>query len=135
MPVSWEIRGSILIVALVGDYSFDEPVQAVTSAISDPNFHPGTSLLIDARLSKTNRNSEDFRERAIWMNTLREKGLSSRFAMVISSHTHQFGMARMAATHLDLTGLELEIFKDMDEALLWLSRAGRSQAAAALGAS
>jgi hypothetical protein len=124
MPVSCEIRGSILVVTLVGDYSFEEPVQAVMSAIADPDFHAGTSLLIDSRLSKTSRNSEDFRERARWMGTLRDHGLSSRFAIVISPKPHQFGMARMAATHLDLKGLELEIFTDMDEALRWLSKAG-----------
>jgi hypothetical protein len=30
MPVTWEIRGQILIVTLAGDYGFDEPVHAVT---------------------------------------------------------------------------------------------------------
>jgi hypothetical protein len=132
MPVSWEIRGSILVVTLVGNYSFEEPVLAITTGISDSNFHPGTSLLIDARQSKIDRNSEEFRARAIWMATLLEKGLSSHVAIVIGSQPHQFGMARMAATYLDLKGLELEIFTDMDEATHRLANAGRPEAAARL---
>ena len=130
MSVSWQIRGSILVVTLAGDYSFDEPVHAVTAALADPHFQPGTSLLIDARLSKTSRNSEDFRERARWMATLRDKGFSSRFAILINFQLHQLGMARMAAAHLDLKGLELEIFTEMDEALQWVSHASTSDAAA-----
>jgi hypothetical protein len=33
---------------------------------------------------------------------------------------HQFGMARMAATHVEIQGMELEIFTDVDEASRFL---------------
>jgi hypothetical protein len=46
MPVTWEIRNRVLIVNLVGDYAFDDPVQAVNEGLLDPQFRPGTSLLI-----------------------------------------------------------------------------------------
>ena len=121
MPVTWEIRGQVLIVTLAGDYGFEEPVRAVQEAIADSAFQRGTSLLVDSRLSKTSRSSEEFRERARWLASLRDKGLSSRCAVVIGPEAHQFGMARMAATHHDLQGLELEIFTDLDEAVRWLS--------------
>ena len=122
MPVRWEIRGQVLIVTLVGDYSFEEPALAVKEAIADSGFQTGTSLLIDTRLSQTSRSSEEFRERAKWLASLQDKGLSSRCAVVIGPEPHQFGMARMAATHHDLQGLEMEIFTDLDEAFRWLSR-------------
>jgi len=122
MPVTWEIRSQVLIVTLVGDYSFDEPVLAVNEAIADSGCQTGTSLLIDARFSKTSRSSEDFRERAKWLASLQDKGLSSRCAVVIGPEPHQFGMARMAATHHGLQGLDMEIFTDMGEALRWLSK-------------
>jgi hypothetical protein len=57
MPVTWEIRGQILIVTLAGDYGFDEPVHAVTEALADTQFRSGTSLLVDARLSHARRSS------------------------------------------------------------------------------
>jgi hypothetical protein len=83
MPVRWEIRGQVLIVTLVGDYSFEEPALAVKEAIADSGFQTGTSLLIDTRLSQTSRSSEEFRERAKWLASLQDKGLSSRCAVVI----------------------------------------------------
>jgi hypothetical protein len=82
------------------------------------------ALLIDARRSTISRSSDEFRERAWWMASLASKGLSTRSAIVISSEPHQFGLARMADIHLDIKGLELELFTDLDDGLHWLERAG-----------
>jgi hypothetical protein len=120
MPVSCTIRESVLVLTLAGDYSFGEPERAVSAAIANPQFHPGMALLIDARLSRMRRSSEEFRERAAWMASLRRQGISSRCAIVISSQPHQYGLARMAGTYLDFHGMALEIFMDLEEALRWL---------------
>ena len=121
MAVTWEIQGLVLIVTLVGDYGFDEPVKAVTEALADAQFRPGTSLLVDARLSHAHRSSEEFRTRTKWVASLVPKGLSSRCAIVIAPEPHQIGMARMVATHHELQGLAMSIFNDLAEAFRWLS--------------
>jgi len=121
MAVTWEIRGVVLIVTLTGDYGFEEPVRAVAEALANPQFKVGTSLLVDARLSHARRSSEEFRTRAKWLASLKSRGLSSRCAMVIANEPHQYGMARMAATHNEIQGLEMRIFTDFDEAFRWLS--------------
>ena len=131
MPVSWEIRGPLLIVRLVGRYAFDEPEAAIVEAMSCPEFQTDTSLLIDARSSEIQRSSEEFRQRSVWMASLQPRGLSSRCAIVISDRPSQFGMARMAATHLELRGMTLGIFTDLDEAVKWLSNGGEFHASAA----
>lgn len=120
MPVTWELRNRVLVVSLDGDYEYDAPVRAITEAMQHPSFLPGTMLLIDARLTTTRRSSEEFRERAIWMASLQAKGLASRCALVIPPQTHQYGLARMAATHVEMHGMELQIFTDMDAASQWL---------------
>jgi hypothetical protein len=127
MPVTWTFRDSILVVTLVGEYGFEDPVDAVNTAIEDPRFRPGTSLLIDARLSTTRRSSEEFRGRSLWMASLLAKGLSPRCAIIVSSAVHQYGMARMAGIYLDLQSMTLEIFNNLEEAMDWLL--GRSHIA------
>jgi len=109
------------VITLVGKYSFEEPIQAVTDAIGDPQFHPGTSLLFDSRKSEAKRSAEDVRARAHWMVSLVPQGISARFAIVISSQLHQYGLARMLGIHLDLQGLILGIFTDFEEAMRWLT--------------
>ena len=120
MPVTWEFQSRLLVLRLVGNYNYDTPVRAVVEAMADPAFQPGTMLLVDARLSTTRRSSDDFRERAIWMASLRARGFAARCALLINSQPHQFGMARMAATHLEMRGMEFEIFTDSDKAAQWL---------------
>jgi len=129
MSVAWDLRNRVLVVRLDGDYGYNEPMRAVTAAMQDPGFIPGTPLLIDARRSTTSRSSEEFRSRAIWMAGLTAKGLSHRCAMVIRSLPHQYGLARMAATHVEIHGLELQIFTEIEQAFEWLQEEASSQAA------
>jgi hypothetical protein len=123
MPVACAIRGSVLLLTLEGEYSFDEPVRAVSAAMANPLFRPGMSLLIDARWSMARRSSEQFRERSAWMASLRPRGISSRCAIIVSSQPHQYGLARMAEAYLDLHEMALGIFTDPDKALQWLGAA------------
>lgn len=130
MPVTWELRDHLLIVSLVGQYTYDAPIKAVAEAIDDARFEPGTMLVVDARLTTTRRSSEELRERAIWMASLRAKGLAARSAMVITTQPHQFGVARMAATHVEIQDMIMEIFTDLDEASRWLLGGASSRAGA-----
>jgi hypothetical protein len=122
MPVLWELQNRLLVLTLIGSYDYDAPVRAVFQAMADSAFEWGSTLLIDARQSTVNRSSEEFRERAFWMKSLLAHGVAPRSAILINSHPHQFGMARMAATHVELRGLELAIFHDFDQAAAWLTR-------------
>jgi hypothetical protein len=104
MAVTWQFRDSILVVTLVGKYTFDDPIQVVTDAMSNPQFRAGTSLLIDAQRSGTGRSSEQFRA---W-----------------ASQPHQYSLAKMAGIHLNLQNLTLEIFTDFEQAICWLAANG-----------
>ena len=128
MPVKWELQDRILVVRLIGNYAYDEPVNAVEDAMRDEGFRPGTMLLVDARLSTTRRSSEDLRERAIWMASLTQRGIAARCALLINSQPHQFGVARMAAAHIETRGMQFEIFTDLAKASAWLENAGTSAA-------
>ena len=124
MPVTWEFRHRILVIRLVGNYGYDEPANAVGEAMRDPAFQTGTLLLVDARLSTSRRTSEELRERAIWMSSLTKQGIGTRCALLINSQPHQFGVARMAAAHIEPRGMQLEIFTDITKASEWLRDEG-----------
>ena len=127
MPVSWEIRSSILIVTLVGECGVDI-TKAFDEAMADPRFRAGTSLLLDVRRSADNPSSEEFRRRTELLARRTARGLATRVAILIGPKPHQYGLARMASVHSETNGIELEIFTEMDEALEWLERAGESAA-------
>jgi hypothetical protein len=130
MPVTWEIRDRVLIVTLVRDWSRYGPAEAITEAMSSPHFEPGTSLLFDVRLSEVNPSGEEVRSRSQWLAGLMARGMSSRCAIVISPRVHQYGIARVASVYSDLQGMTVEIFSDLNQALLWLRTEGSAGAAA-----
>ncbi|MBV9742677.1 MAG: STAS/SEC14 domain-containing protein [Acidobacteriia bacterium] len=119
MAASWEIRGSVLIVTCDGEDA-KESAEAIYEALADPGLPQGASVLLDVRLCTENPSSNEIRQRAAWLASLKSRGISSRCAMVVGPRVHQYGLARMAATHLDFEGMEMAIFKDLESAIEWL---------------
>lgn len=121
MAVTWEILHSVLVLTSSG-YGGRGTVAALTEAISDPRFRPGLSLLFDMRLATDNPSSAEMRSRAKFLASLRPLGISHRCAQVVGPRPHQYGLARMEAAHLEFQGMELEVFSDVNEALMWLAQ-------------
>jgi hypothetical protein len=121
MPVSWEIRDSVLIVTVIGEWSGGGPATAITEAMADPEFKPGTSLLLDVRQSRMNPSGEEVRSRAEWLSALSTKGLSKHLAVVVGAKAYQMGVARMAQIFLGNREMDLQVFTDMEAAMSWLS--------------
>ncbi len=128
MPVTYEIRGSVLIVTLVGVCG-NEVSKVITEGIADPAFQVGSSLLLDVRHCLDDPSSGELQSRAASLAARRAHGLSTRCAFVIGPKAYQFGVARMASTHAEIRGMQMEIFTDLNEALQWLSNAETPESA------
>jgi len=120
MPVSWEFRGSTLIVTTPGKYLPEDLVRAVAEARADPRFGPGVFLLFDGTLSEAELTTESVKWRVAWVASLRDAGFSSRCAVVVSGDPHRYGLGRMASVLSESEGLELEVFTDLRSAMAWL---------------
>lgn len=112
-------------VTVAGDYEPDALARAVQEVQADPGYHPGLSMLYDARRCEANidrRMVEDWVRKVAGLPKL---GFSRRCAIVMSSeHRYRFGMARVAAAHLAPKGVDLMVTMDFDEAVAGLTRAG-----------
>jgi hypothetical protein len=120
MPVSWEFRGSALVVTTAGKYQPEDLVRAVAEARADPRFRPGVFLLFDGSLSEAELTTESVKWRVAWVASLHDVGFSSRCAVVVSGDVHRYGLGRMASVLLEGEGVELEVFTDLQSALAWL---------------
>lgn len=121
MPATWEFTDRVLVVTAIGDWSAGGPASAITEAIADPRFQPGTPLVLDVRRSTMNPTADQVRARTEWMAALRVTGLASRCAVVVGPKAYQFGLARMAQMHLESREMQLQIFTGLDEALTWVA--------------
>ena len=79
MPVTWEFRGSVLVVTLAGECK-EEATTAINEAMANPAFKPGTSLLLDVRRAG-DPTPDELRRRAKSLGSRPAKGLSSRCAI------------------------------------------------------
>jgi hypothetical protein len=122
MPVKWEIRDSLLVLSIDGDYRADDLVQAVAEVIKAPAFKPGMFIFVDGRNSKASISTPDIDWRVGWMASLPRMGFSSRCAVVVNSELYRFGLARMLSARLESEGVSLGVFRDADEALIWLTK-------------
>jgi hypothetical protein len=125
MAVTWEILHSVLVLRSTV-YGGQETTAALFEAISHPSFRPGLALLLDRRLATDDVSSAEMRSRARLLASLRPLGISQRCALVAGPRPHQYGLARMEAAHLEFQGMELEVFSEFNEAVLWLSEPATS---------
>jgi MOSC domain-containing protein YiiM len=122
MPVTWEFRGSALVVNTAGRYRPEDLARAAAEARADPRFRPGAFLLFDGRLSEAELTTESVKWRVAWVASLRDAGFSSRCAVVVSEQPHRYGLGRMASFLLEAEGVELQVFTDVQSAIAWLDR-------------
>ena len=120
VPVSWELRESLLVVTLSGAYRFAEGQRAVDEALARPEFRKGTCLLMDARESLANPPADEVRVRAEWLATLPARGLSPRMAVVTGAQLFRYGLTRMLSSYAEHKGVELATFPSLEAAEDWL---------------
>ena len=120
MPVQWEIRGEILILSLVGQFTNEDIERAVREAAADERFRPGMRLLWDPRRSQTAMSSPDLQWRIGLVSNAARTGLLSRFALVLRPDQGlSFEIfASEAVKQLDV--VPIRAFTDLTEALAWL---------------
>jgi len=124
MPVTWEIRGTRLRLAPSGDHTLDEMERAAAEILDSPLFRPGMTVLVDVRLATTNPSAEEIRDRAARLAPYLARGeFSKQCAIVTGPDPHRYGVNKTLASFAGRAGFDVRVFREIDEALLWLASA------------
>jgi hypothetical protein len=124
MPVIWELRDQILVVAVIGGYATHELTGAIEEATRDPRFSDAMPLLIDSRSSLSVVSAHQVRDRMVALGAMGKRGLFPRCALVSRSEPYRLQLVTQAAQELENLGIEARIFTDLDAGLAWLRGAG-----------
>ena len=100
-----------------------EAASTMDAVLLDPVFQPGFNFLLDRRDSADVAAADYVRRAANIMELHRRQLRGSRWAMVVSGKA-AYGMGRMAQALVEPLSIEFEVFKNLDEAMVWLDRAG-----------
>ncbi len=124
MPVDFKIdTGPRLIVATVfGEISDTDIVEALNASVSDPDFEPGFNVLSDHTRITRPITTEQVKLMVDHMESLSNHLAGARWAIVTKSPA-SYGMMRMLSVFAKRVPLELQVFRDADEANKWLASA------------
>ena len=125
MPVTYEFDGSILRLALRGEYPQSEIRGALTTALQDASRPVKiTGLLVDltSSLSIGKRTLGEITS-IIGFLVYHARSYGGRVALVAVSDA-AYGLVRMADVDLDIGGLQTHAFREVNEALRWLQGEG-----------
>ncbi|RJR17435.1 MAG: hypothetical protein C4581_08120 [Nitrospiraceae bacterium] len=119
MPVSYTIEKGYAHCRAVGTYSFDETYRNYKAALDDPLFLPGYHLLMDVYDSEETRSSKEMELIAELLGSHPRFG--KKCALLVNpDHTVRFGLGRMLSTISELKQIDMSIFFNIEEAILYM---------------
>ncbi len=120
MPHTYSIcvEKRLVRVECKGPGSLAEGAGVLATVAEDPLFVPGFGLLVDVRECKAALSPQDVRAFVDLLKAL-QKLRKSRMAIVTGTALY-FGFGRMMAALSETAGITMKVFRDMDEALVWV---------------
>ena len=99
-------------------WTLQDILQEIEDTLDDPRYGPGMVSLVDQRAAGRAPTSNEVRH---WANFVKGKQavLPRRRAALVGDDVY-YGMNRVAAAMVDVTGIELRPFRDVGEAVDWL---------------
>lgn len=120
MPVTWEYRGTLLVVSIIGVIQNQEIEQAFGEALSDSRSGSGLRLLWDARRSETPVTSDDVAWRLELVSSLAKRGHFSRGALLGRGELGALFPIWLTELPKMAQVVPFRAFTDESEALAWL---------------
>lgn len=121
VAVNYDIRGRIVRLNMVGEYTPSDIQDTLATALSDDDFPPHALILFDVSKSTSlaERSADDLRHMARHLAEISHR-FDTRFALVAGTRLH-YGMMRMAEVFSESSGMSARAFLTAEDALKWLA--------------
>ena len=120
MPVIHTWDGALLRMNLVGTYEPEDILRQFEAALAEAPTQDKVALLVDTTKSEVlgTRTPAQIRVVAQALAPYAER-IGGRCAIVATEDIH-FGLSRMGSVYSESVGVETEVFRTEEEALVWL---------------
>jgi len=120
MPVLHAWEGPLLRMSLVGTYEPEDIIRQFEAALAEAPPSDKIALLVDTTRSEVlgTRSPSQIRLVAHALAPYSER-IGGRCAIVATEDIH-FGLSRMGSVYSESVGVETEVFRTEEEALIWL---------------
>jgi hypothetical protein len=113
-----DVSAALVSIQIEGTGSFEESAAVLRDVAADASHRPEFALLIDAMAYDYAPSLEDARRFRELFRTLKPS-FRGPISVAIAPGV-RFGSARMVAQLLELLGMEIDIFGDLDSARAWI---------------
>ena len=122
MPVTYSFDGRILVMQLAGRYATADLKAAILQALDDPLCPSDVVMLFDQRAAESlnERTIGDGQDKAFFLAANAAR-FGHRLAMVTASDVG-YGLMRLGSVYAERGGVEPAVFRDFNEARVWLLR-------------
>jgi len=121
MPFMYTIsqEEEIAYVTAHGLINMENIKQAISDVAADPLFQPKYKVIVDLRKMEYSPSVSDIQSIASLIGEMKNS-YQNKVAIVVSGTLH-YGLARMAATYTELSGVPMiDAFTDFEEARQWV---------------
>jgi hypothetical protein len=118
---TYEIEKHRALITFEGDLDNDQIRQAYEEVTSDPSFQPGSQVLVDDLQSSYSPSIMEAQKLVKIFSGFSDR--ITHFAIVVHKEVH-FGLGRMVEVYCESQGVNLRIFRDLEEAQSWLDSPG-----------
>lgn len=119
MPVTYQIDGDVVELAFEGDIPLEDIFGTFHRMLEDPACPEKFRILLDVRKSASlaTRPTEEIIKVAEYVGPYKDRVI--RCAVVAAADVH-YGLGRMGAVYSEAKGVMTSVFRDHEEALIWL---------------
>ena len=120
MPVSYSLQSGVLTLVATGRYAPEDIPHQFLAGLADPACPSPVGLLLDVSSSEVlaTRHPDQIRTVAEFLKPYADR-IGRRCAVVGTRDAH-FGLSRMGAAYAERVGVDVQVFRAIDEALAWL---------------
>jgi len=122
MPVTWDFRGLVFMLSVIGVVTNQEIERAFAEAVANAPSKTGLRLLWDASASLTPVSSDDMAWRFDLVSSLAERGILFRAALLVRKEHRLILELFRAQMQKALPSVQSEVFTEPAEALVWLEK-------------
>ena len=119
MAISYELDDQLLIIKTEGDFQPEDLQATFEKVFSDPDFKPGTKILVHDLDSVFVPTSQQIKAGAKNIEEIMKK-FSTKMAIVVSSDVN-YGMGRMMEIFCEQRDINVKVFKELERAKIWLT--------------
>ena len=121
MPVEYRYDSNIVVIEMIGEYSVQELSQTILNSIADSKCPAKPFMLIDISRSTSinNRSMQEIQSITQLIISLKSR-IGNKIALVASKDL-PYGLMRMSSVGSEERGFESYVFRDIKQAIQWLS--------------